>query len=185
MPVVDAIIDHLKRHAAEVTIVGDKRISKSVILPGRFKRVYVDERYGRVFLEVNNYLNSILLIQNIFLFRKHDKRMKEELELKENTILITRSGTIGKTAVVPKHWVNWVASEDILRIVPANEDIAGYLYIFLLSEYGAKLIERYAYGSVISHIDDAHIRQIPVPILKTMIFKKKSTPLLLKPIKKI
>lgn len=166
VPIVDAIIEHLKKNAEEVTTVGDNRISKSVILPGRFKRVYVDERYGRVFFGGKQLLELDPTNTKYLSVSKHDKRMKEELELKENTILITRSGTIGKTALVPKHWVNWVASEDILRIVPVNEDIAGYLYIFLSSEYGAKLIERYAYGSVISHIDDAHIRQIPIPILK-------------------
>lgn len=184
VPVVDAIIDHLKKHAAEVTIVGDKRISKSVILPGRFKRVYVDERYGRVFFGGKQLLELDPTNTKYLSVSQHDKRMKEELELKENTILITRSGTIGKTALVPKHWVNWVASEDILRIVPANEDIAGYLYIFLLSEYGAKLIERYAYGSVISHIDDAHIRQIPVPILKNHDIQEKINSLALEANKK-
>lgn len=33
-----------------MTTVGDPRISREVILPGRFKRVYVDEGYGRVFI---------------------------------------------------------------------------------------------------------------------------------------
>lgn len=50
VPIVDAIIEHLKRYAEEVTTVGDPRISREVILPGRFKRVYVDEGYGRVFI---------------------------------------------------------------------------------------------------------------------------------------
>ena len=40
----------LKRYAEEVTTVGDPRISREVILPGRFKRVYVDEGYGRVLI---------------------------------------------------------------------------------------------------------------------------------------
>ena len=50
VPIVDAIIEHLRQHAEEVTTVGDPRISREVILPGRFKRVYVDEGYGRVFI---------------------------------------------------------------------------------------------------------------------------------------
>lgn len=50
VPIVDAIIEHLKRYAEEVTTVGDPRISREVILPGRFKRVYVNEGYGRVLI---------------------------------------------------------------------------------------------------------------------------------------
>lgn len=50
VPIVNAIVEHLRQHAEEVTTVGDSRISREVILPGRFKRVYVDEGYGRVLI---------------------------------------------------------------------------------------------------------------------------------------
>ncbi|MBQ9625231.1 MAG: restriction endonuclease subunit S, partial [Clostridia bacterium] len=50
VPIVDAIVEHMKKYADEVTTIGDERISKDVILPGRFKRVYVEEGYGRVFI---------------------------------------------------------------------------------------------------------------------------------------
>ncbi len=49
VPIVKSIINHLKCHAEEVTTIGDERISKKVILPGRFKRVYVEEGQGTVF----------------------------------------------------------------------------------------------------------------------------------------
>ena len=166
IPVVSALVRHLKQHAEEVTTIGDNRVSKGVFLPGRFKRVYVEKGYGRVFFGGKQLLELDPENTKYLSTSKHDKRMREELELKENTTLVTRSGTVGKTALVPRHWVNWVASEDIIRIVPASNDIAGYLYIYLFSEYGAELIERYAYGSVISHVDDTHIRQIPIPLLK-------------------
>lgn len=50
VPIIDAIIDHLNKYAEEVTTIGDNRISKNIILPGRFKRVYVGESEGRVFI---------------------------------------------------------------------------------------------------------------------------------------
>ena len=96
----------------------------------------------------------------------HGDRIAKQLELHENMTLITRSGTIGKVALVGKHWENWVGSEHIIRIVPANLDIAGYLYIFLASDYGFPLITRFTYGSVVDEIDDNHVRAIPIPFLK-------------------
>ena len=92
--------------------------------------------------------------------------MDSSLELHENMTLITCSGTIGKVALVGKHWENWTANQHIIRIVPANEDIAGYLYIFLSSDYGYQLITRFTYGSVVDEIDDNHVRAIPFPLLK-------------------
>ena len=90
----------------------------------------------------------------------------EKLEVEQNTILITRSGTIGKVVLVPKHWEHWIPSDHIIRIVPASKDIAGYISIFLASEYGHSLITRYTYGSVVDEIDDTHVRSIPFPLLK-------------------
>ena len=165
VPVVDAIIAHLKENAAEVTTVDDSRISEAVILPGRFSRVYVEEGYGRVLIG-GKQLGELDPSGKKYLSNtKHDKILSK-LEVRENTTLITRSGTIGKIAFVPKHWEHWIPSDHIIRAVPANKDIAGYLYIFLASDYGRTLITRYTYGSVVDEIDDDHVRQIPIPLLR-------------------
>lgn len=166
LPIVDSITAHLRKYAAEVTTVGDKRISNTIILPGRFKRVYVDEKYGRALLGGKQIGELCPSVEKYLSVNKHNKRIKEQLEIRQNTILITRSGTIGKTAFVPKHWENCVASEHIIRVIPSSEDIAGYLYIFLASEYGHQLITRFTYGSVVDEIDDTHVSQIAVPLLK-------------------
>lgn len=165
VPIVDAIIEHLKRYAEEVTTVGDPRISREVILPGRFKRVYVDEGYGRVLIGGKQLSELDPSSKKYLSTAKHDKMLKK-LEVHEGTTLITRSGTIGKIAIVPKHWEHYIPSDHIIRVIPANKDIAGYLNIFLASDYGKALITRFTYGSVVDEIDDNHVRQIAIPLLK-------------------
>ena len=54
-----------------------------------------------------------------------------------------------------------------------NDDIAGYLYVYLKSPYGYYLITKYTYGSVIDEIDDNQISDIPIPILKDSNKQKK------------
>lgn len=61
----------------------------------------------------------------------------------------------------------------IIRIVPASENIAGYLNIFLASEYGYHLITRYTYGAVIDEIDATHVSNIPIPLLKNHDIQKR------------
>ena len=173
VPIVDAIVEHLNKYAAEVTTIGDERISSDVILPGRFKRVYVDEGFGRVFIGGKQLYELDPSGKKFLSTSKHDKRITDELLLKENTTLITRSGTIGKVVLVPKHWKNWVASEHIIRVVPANNDVAGYISIFLSTDYGHELITRFTYGSVVDEIDDNHVRQIQIPLLKNQEIQKK------------
>lgn len=173
VPLVDAIVDHLSKYAAEVTSVGDRRISNAVILPGRFKRVYADEVHGYV-LFGGKQIHTLDPSGDKYLSKsKHDARISKELLIDENTTLITRSGTVGKVALVPKHWSNWIASEHIIRVIPASQNIAGYNYIFLRSDYGRVLIQRYTYGAVVDEIDDSHVRNIPIPLLKNHDIQKR------------
>ena len=165
VPVVDAIVDHLKQHAAEVTTVGDSRISDRVVLPIRFKRIYVEEGYGRVLIGGKQIYELDPSNKKYISIAKH-KDLIPDLEIHENTVLITRSGTIGKVAIAPRHWEKWVPSDHIIRVFPANDDIAGYLYVYILSDYGHELITRYTYGSVVDEIDDNHVSRIAFPILK-------------------
>lgn len=184
VPIVDAIVDHLKKYAAEITSIGDKRISSAVILPGRFKRVYVDEGHGYV-LFGGKQIHTLDPSGEKYLSKsKHDERISKELLIEENTTLITRSGTIGKVALVPKHWANWIASEHIIRVVPASQDVAGYNYIFLLSDYGRILIQRYTYGAVVDEIDNGHVSDIPIPLLKNHDVQKRINDLALEANKK-
>lgn len=166
VPVVNAIVRHFRQHAAEVTTVGNPRISKEIILPGRFKRVYVDEGHGRVFIGGKQLWQLDPSNKKYLSIVHHADRIKRQLELHENMTLITCSGTIGKVALVGKHWENWTANQHIIRVVPASDDLAGYLNVFLSSDYGHELITRYTYGSVVDEIDDNHVSQIAFPILK-------------------
>ncbi len=166
VPIVDAITEHLRKYAEEVTTVGDARVSKEVILPGRFKRVYVDEGYGRVFIGGKQLYQLDPANKKYLSNVHHGDRIAKQLELHEDMTLITCSGTIGKVTLVGKHWENWTANQHIIRVVPANKDIAGYLNVFLASDYGFHLITRFTYGSVVDEIDDNHVRAIPIPLLK-------------------
>ena len=173
LPIVDAIVEHFKKYAKEVTTIGDERISSKVILPGRFKRVYVEEGYGRVFIGGKQLGELDPTNKKYLSLTHHADRIAKQLELHENMTLITCSGTIGKVALVGKQWENWTANQHIIRVVPACDDIAGYLNIFLSSEYGHQLITRFTYGSVVDEIDDNHIKQIVIPLLKNQDIQNK------------
>ena len=173
VPVVDAVMECLEQNAAEVTTIGDPRISREVILPGRFKRVYVDEGHGRGFIGGKQLYELDPANKKYLSNVHHGSRISKQLELHENMTLVTCSGTIGKVTLVPKHWENWAANQHIIRIVPTSDDMAGYLYIFLASDYAQPLIRRFTYGSVVDEIDDHHVRRIAVPLLKDRAAQKK------------
>ncbi len=179
VPLVGEIVEHLKKHAAEVTTVADPRISKNVILPPRFARVYVEEGHG-IPLVGGKQIHELDPSNKKHLSRSKHIAILSQLEVRPNYTLITRSGTIGKVGMVPRHWDKWVPSDHIIRVVPASDGIAGFLNIWLSSEYAHPLVVRHTYGSVIDEIDAVQVRSIPVPLLKDAMIQDKINALALR-----
>ena len=166
VPVVKVIEQHLAKTAKEVVKVRDDQISQSVILPGRFKRVYVEEGNGVVFFGGKQLYELDPSNKKYLSLKQHGDRIKDELTLRENMTLITCSGTIAKVTITPKHWEGWTANQHIIRVVPTNDEIAGYLHAWLSSDYAYPLITRYTYGAVVDEINDMQISEIVVPLLR-------------------
>ncbi|MDE7421241.1 MAG: restriction endonuclease subunit S [Muribaculaceae bacterium] len=165
VPEVEAIIDILQNNASRVLKIKDPEISSCIILPGRFKRVYVDKEHGVPFFGGKQLLQ--LTPSSVkYISRKHHAKNIKELTVRENMCVISRSGTIGKVNIIPKHWDGWALSEHIIRILPSSNDIAGYIYAWLSSPYCKMLILRNSYGAVIDELSDDQIGNVRIPILK-------------------
>ena len=117
VPIVKAIEQHIAKTAKEIAKVGDGRICQSVTLPGRFKRIYVEEESGVVFLGGKQIHELDPSNKKHISISKHTERIKNELTIKEGMILITRAGTPGKTVFVPRHWDGWAITDNIISLV--------------------------------------------------------------------
>lgn len=166
IPIISKIIDYLLDSGAQILPLGSNELTSRIIMAGRFKRNYVEDTEGVVFLGGKQIYELDPTGKKYLSIKQHDKRIASELFIKENMIVITCSGTIGKVNIVPKHWEKWTMSQHVLRAVPKDKTIAGYLYIWLNSDFGRELIVRQTYGSVVDEIHDNHLSQVPIPILK-------------------
>lgn len=165
IPLVNSIFDYLLDNSDKILPLRSKELSSAVLHPERFKRVYVDENDGVPFFGGKGLLSIDPTGKKYISKSKHSNRIPG-LILKKNMLLLTRSGTIGKVNIVPQHWDGWIATDDLIRVVPASNEIAGFLYVWLASDYGRVLIEKFVYGSVVDHIEVDHVGKIPIPILK-------------------
>ncbi|MGL4656404.1 MAG: restriction endonuclease subunit S [Sarcina sp.] len=165
-PIYKEMNSQIKKNAYKIHLLGDERLTESIILAGVFKRVYVEKQRGYPFLggreitqlnpKVDKYLSRI----------HHNSRYEKELKISENTILITDRGTIGKVAITPKHLENYAVSQNVIKVNCINEFMAGYIYAFLASDYGVSLIKKETYGSVVDMIDSNNLKKIRIPILE-------------------
>ena len=164
-PLAAAIEALLMRLVPQVTTIADSRISSDIILPGRFKRVYVEDGFGVPFIGGKQIGRLDPRTGKNLSLQEHGKRIREQLTIRQNQVLITCSGTIGRTNIAPKHWAGWTSSQHIIRVDPAAPWMAGYLYSWLSSDYGRELIRRFTYGSVVDEVDDTHVGRVMVPLL--------------------
>lgn len=178
-PIVNFIISYIKNKGFELTSLGDNKISKKIILPGRFKRVYVDSSHGTPFFGGKQIFELDPLDKKFLSNVHHSDRIKEQLTLQENMVLVTCSGTIGKVTITPKHWEGMAANQHIIRIVPAQNEIAGYIYAWLDTDYGNELIRRFTYGAVVDEIDDKQLAQVQIPLLENKLLQQEINDLVL------
>ena len=165
VPISTVIEQLLPKHAPEVTTIGDARISSKIILPGQFKRIYVEEEFGVPFIGGGEIGNLDPRNGKNLSRKEHKVRIEKELTIKENQVLLTCSGTIGRCNIAPKHWAGWAASQHMIRIQPTSSSMAGYIYAWLSTEYGRELVRRFTYGAVIDEIDADHVAHVAIPLL--------------------
>ena len=133
--------------------------------PSIFKRCYVDDAEHGV-----PYLTGAALLEatpprTTFLSRNRTGSLKELL-VEPGTLLVTDSGTIGRVVFATSDLNGWATTNNAIRVrTIAGGWPAEYLYVCLQSALGQDLLTRNTYGSVVDHIEPAHINAIEFPEL--------------------
>ena len=105
-------------------------------------------------------------------FYQRGKSVIDKYKIKEGWILTTERGTTGVSALVTKYWNGWLASHNILRVVPLNID-SGYLLAFLNTEYAQYQLKSKELGAVVEVLDPRDMENILIPIPTDKLVKNK------------
>lgn len=147
----------------EITTVGDPKVTKEVRAITKFrKRVYVE--HGGIPLLSSKQIFQIDPVDVKRLAKGAHTKDLPEIQLEENMIAVTRSGTIGRVQIIPAYMAVWTASEHATRFLASPDMNPGYLYAWLASDYGYCLMTRHSYGSVILEVDKEMFSSIPIPL---------------------
>lgn len=164
IPLIEVIERYINKKAI-VKKLNSEDITEKIILPGRFKRVYVEKGNGKVFLGGKE-INQLDPSGKKFLSIKHySDKLIRDIAIEKNDVLVTRSGTVGRVMIAPEHWQNWISSDHVIRI-SSKESYHGLIFTWLSSEYGKELMKRQIYGSVVDEITDKQLGDVVVPIFK-------------------
>jgi len=140
-----------------------RELVKDIFFPTRFKRNYVDEGEGSIRFLGGSNITEFVTTADKWLSPEDSKT--KGLLVREGWILVTRSGTTGLIATVPRAWDGYAMSEHIIRIVPDEAKMSPYyISTFLRSSYAQRKIAQGVFGSVIDEITPSQIGNIDVAI---------------------
>ncbi|MCJ7576773.1 MAG: restriction endonuclease subunit S [Dehalococcoidia bacterium] len=149
-PILQTIRNTLAKAKFDTVKLG--LVCERISVPNRFRRHYVeDTRNGVPFLQGSHIPQT--KPTDVKYISIHSSHIKDVI-IKRNWVLLTRSGTVGRIAIVREGLDNWAASEHLYRIVTKPEIHPGYVAAFLSSTYGRKLIEGKTYGAVVDEIGE-------------------------------
>ena len=147
-------LDKLRERGIEIKFISDYQ--KSISVPGRLKVTETTKKVG------NPYLSP----KDTFLFPIDAKKFvigySEDLNVEEKQILITCSGSTGRSVLVNKILKNHVISNDMIRL-DVTEGKVGYVFAYLNTNIAQILINSKEYGSTVKHINADHISDLPIP----------------------
>ena len=167
-PVAIAAEKQLSELSVGVTTVGDSQVTKEIRALTKFrKRTYVEK--GGIPLLSSKQLFQIDPIDVKGLAKGAHTKDLPEIQLKENMIAVTCSGTIGRVQIIPAYMAKWTANQHATRFLAAEGMNAGYLYAWLASDYGYCLITHNSYGSVILEVDKEMFSSVPIPLPESRI----------------
>lgn len=153
------LLDELEENGIETKTIDE--VSEDIFKKPRFKREKSNEVEGEPYLTPTD----------MFMFpikpRKYIKNFPDGLKASPGEILLTRSGTVGRTLISNEALSDCVLSDDLIRIIP-QEGKLGYLYAYLNTNVGRGLVEQDEFGATVKHVDPHQVKEIRVPILPSI-----------------
>ncbi|MDD5519133.1 restriction endonuclease subunit S [Acidithiobacillus thiooxidans] len=157
--------NNMRLKALGVTLVPLSDLA-DVHLPGIFTRIWAqDTEYGVPYINATDLMSYFVFgvpAQERYLSRASNVKMNS-LIIRKEMILITCSGTIGRVFDVPTALDGWAGTHDMVRIIPHQPELKGFLRAYLASDFAQVQILSHTHGGQIDHVTGDQVASCLVP----------------------
>ncbi len=165
-PKAASAIQELEKSGFELKCLSDLA---SVELRGQFSRIWAkDDEHGVRYLNATDLLSLFALgvpAGGTRFLSYATSTDIDRLLIREGWLLMTCSGTIGRIFYVPKRLDSWAATHDLIRIIPKESNMVGYLHTWLATPLAQAQILSHTHGGQIDHVTDKQVAGVLVPLL--------------------
>lgn len=88
----------------------------------------------------------------------------EGLRVRRGDVVVTRSGTVGKVAIIPASFDRAIVSDDLIRVRIPDPRWRLFVWAWLSSPAGQDQLKQREYGAIQQHVEPTHVAQLLVPI---------------------
>ena len=136
-------------------------LSNRVWMPSRLKGIQVGPEFGTPFLAATQVFD-IRPVPRKWLALEQTADAEHRFVL-PGAILVTCSGTVGRTTLAYSAHEKTLITHDLLRVEPIDPRMRGWIYAYLLSSQARAMLAGSHYGHIIKHLEEDHLRILPVP----------------------
>jgi hypothetical protein len=139
----------------------------AAFLPVRYKRYYVDKRYGRPILSGR----QILQLEPINLQWVSDRSFRdpEQYVIAKGTTVMAADGRAqgsqGSAALVTAERNGWLASNHVMRLHPRRNVRPGAVWLAMASRHVRTQVNALSFGSVVDQLNPTDVERVIVPVV--------------------
>ena len=160
VPLARSAVHKLAQGRFKLTTIGSLIGRDNIYLPPRAGRVYVDKEHGVPLLQGSQM--PLIRPYGIKFISRTKTPGLERWIMRTGTVLVTRSGTIGRVGLCSEAQDKWAASEHMLRLRPTAADF-GFLVAFLSDPFGQHQIMAKIYGGVVDELTADDLANVMIP----------------------
>jgi len=134
------------------------------VTTGQYSEKYVDAKVGKPYIRGTDLKNGTIDNDDLYYISVSDQ--KPDKIAKEGDVVVTRVGTIGLSARIPKECDGSTLSDNLVRLRFDQKYLNSfYLVLYLGSIVGRSLMIRNSRGSVQQRLNQETLKEVVIPIL--------------------
>lgn len=131
--------------------------------PSRLKGTLVGPEFGTPYLSATQVFDQRPMPRKWLALEKIKDR--SALSLARSDIIVTRSGSVGRATLAFSPHLDAIISDDLLRVVPVDQEWWGWIYAYLRSSHARQMMISAHYGHIIKHLEVSHLNAVPLPLV--------------------
>ncbi len=133
------------------------------VTTGQYSEEYITKNQGKPYIRGTDLTKGTVNLDNLVYI--DPERQNPSKKAREGDVVVTRVGTIGISARLPKEVEGGTISDNLIRLRFTEEDLNSYYVSLFFNTIGSQLMIRESRGSVQARLNQETLKEIVLPIL--------------------